>query len=129
VECAYGNQWLAHRRRIQEPGDESDPCTGEATSLGKTTDGRRLLITFILRDADQLIRVISARDMRQSFSVTDDSLGLDEFHHPPIRILPAVAGLFITAERCASIPVRIVDIDGARAQIGGHLPCVVKILR
>jgi hypothetical protein len=66
--------------------------------------------------------------VRQSFSVADDSFGLDEFHHPPIRIFPAVAGLFIAAERCESVPVRIVDIDGARAQIGGHLPCVVKIL-
>jgi uncharacterized DUF497 family protein len=34
-------------------------------ALGKTIDGRRLRITFTLRDADQLIRVISARDMHR----------------------------------------------------------------
>ncbi len=34
-------------------------------ALGKTNEGRRLHITFTLRDADQLIRVISARDMRR----------------------------------------------------------------
>jgi uncharacterized DUF497 family protein len=34
-------------------------------TLGKTNDGRRLHITFTLRDADQLIRVISARDMHR----------------------------------------------------------------
>ena len=32
-------------------------------ALGKTIEGRRLHITFTLRNADQLIRVISARDM------------------------------------------------------------------
>ena len=34
-------------------------------ALGKTNDGRKLHITFTLRDADQLIRVISARDMHR----------------------------------------------------------------
>jgi uncharacterized protein len=34
-------------------------------ALGKTIEGRRLHITFTLRDADQLIRVISARDMHR----------------------------------------------------------------
>jgi uncharacterized protein len=33
-------------------------------SLGKSHEGRRLHITFTLRDADQLIRVISARDIQ-----------------------------------------------------------------
>jgi uncharacterized DUF497 family protein len=33
--------------------------------LGKTNEGRRLHITFTLRDADQLVRVISARDMHR----------------------------------------------------------------
>lgn len=32
-------------------------------ALGITADGRRLHVTFTLRDADTLIRVISARDM------------------------------------------------------------------
>src|SRR5271156_3704932 len=32
-------------------------------ALGKTNEGRRLHITFTLRDAGQLVRVISARDM------------------------------------------------------------------
>ena len=34
-------------------------------ALGKTIDGRRLHITFTPRDADRLIRVISARDMHR----------------------------------------------------------------
>ena len=34
-------------------------------ALGKTNEGRRLHITFTLRDADQFIRVISARDMHR----------------------------------------------------------------
>jgi uncharacterized protein len=34
-------------------------------ALGKTHDGRRLHISFTLRDADRFIRVISARDMHR----------------------------------------------------------------
>ena len=34
-------------------------------ALGKTDDGRRLHITFTLRQSGQLIRVISARDMHR----------------------------------------------------------------
>jgi uncharacterized DUF497 family protein len=34
-------------------------------ALGKTNDRRQLHITFTLRDADQFIRVISARDMHR----------------------------------------------------------------
>jgi uncharacterized DUF497 family protein len=34
-------------------------------ALGKTIDGRRLHITFTLRDDGKLIRVISARDMHR----------------------------------------------------------------
>ena len=34
-------------------------------ALGKTDEGRTLHITFTLRQADQLIRVISARDMHR----------------------------------------------------------------
>jgi uncharacterized protein len=34
-------------------------------ALGKTNDRRLLHITFTLRDADQFIRVISARDMHR----------------------------------------------------------------
>jgi uncharacterized DUF497 family protein len=34
-------------------------------TLGKTNEGRRLHITFTLRDSDPLIRVISARDMHR----------------------------------------------------------------
>ena len=34
-------------------------------ALGKTNDGRKLHISFTLRDSDQLIRVISARDMHR----------------------------------------------------------------
>jgi uncharacterized DUF497 family protein len=34
-------------------------------ALGKTIEGRRLHITFTLRNADQLVRVISARDMHR----------------------------------------------------------------
>ena len=34
-------------------------------ALGKTNEGRRLHVTFTLRDDDQRIRVISARDMHR----------------------------------------------------------------
>jgi uncharacterized DUF497 family protein len=34
-------------------------------ALGKTHEGRRLHISFTLRDADRFIRVISARDMHR----------------------------------------------------------------
>jgi uncharacterized protein len=34
-------------------------------ALGKTNEGRKLHITFTLRDAHQLVRVISARDMHR----------------------------------------------------------------
>jgi uncharacterized protein len=34
-------------------------------ALGKTNEGRRPHITFTLRDAGQLVRVISARDMHR----------------------------------------------------------------
>ena len=34
-------------------------------ALGKTNEGRRLHITFTLRDAGRFIRVISARDMHR----------------------------------------------------------------
>jgi uncharacterized DUF497 family protein len=34
-------------------------------ALAKTNEGRKLHITFTLRDADQLVRVISARDMHR----------------------------------------------------------------
>jgi uncharacterized DUF497 family protein len=46
-----------------------DPRHSEAEprfhALGKTIEGRRLHITFTLRDAGQLIRVISAKDMHR----------------------------------------------------------------
>jgi uncharacterized DUF497 family protein len=46
-----------------------DPRHSEAErrfhALGKTHEERRLHITFTLRDAGQLIRVISARDMHR----------------------------------------------------------------
>jgi uncharacterized protein len=34
-------------------------------ALGKTNEARKLHITFTLKDADQLVRVISARDMHR----------------------------------------------------------------
>ena len=46
-----------------------DPRHSEAElrfhALGQTHEGRRLHITFTLRDAGQLIQVISARDMHR----------------------------------------------------------------
>jgi uncharacterized protein len=38
-------------------------------ALGKTIDGRRLHVTFTLRDGGSLIRVISARDMHRKEKV------------------------------------------------------------
>jgi uncharacterized DUF497 family protein len=34
-------------------------------ALGRSNEGRRLHITFTLRDSNQLVRVISARDMHR----------------------------------------------------------------
>jgi uncharacterized DUF497 family protein len=46
-----------------------DPVHSQAEpryhALGKTIDGRRLHVTFTLRDSGKLIRVISARDMHR----------------------------------------------------------------
>jgi uncharacterized DUF497 family protein len=46
-----------------------DPSHSEAEprfhALGKTNEGRRLHISFTLRDGGQFIRVISARDMHR----------------------------------------------------------------
>jgi uncharacterized DUF497 family protein len=46
-----------------------DPAHSQAEpryhALGKTIDGRRLHVTFTLRDGGKLIRVISARDMHR----------------------------------------------------------------
>lgn len=41
-------------------------------ALGKTDGGRRLHITFTLRQSGQLIRVISARDMHRKEKVVYD---------------------------------------------------------
>ena len=41
-------------------------------ALGKTDDGRTLHVTFTLRQSDQLIRVISARDMHRKERVIYD---------------------------------------------------------
>ena len=41
---------------------ETEPCFH---ALGKTNQGRKLHITFTLRDVGQLVRVISARDMHR----------------------------------------------------------------
>jgi uncharacterized DUF497 family protein len=35
-------------------------------ALGRTDDGRRLRITFTLREQGRLIRIISARDMQRT---------------------------------------------------------------
>jgi uncharacterized DUF497 family protein len=47
----------------------SDPKHSETEprfhALGATLEGRRLHLTFTLRNAEQLIRVISARDMHR----------------------------------------------------------------
>jgi uncharacterized DUF497 family protein len=49
--------------------DLPDPRHSEAElrfhALGKTSEGRRMHITFTLRDTGQFIRVISARDMHR----------------------------------------------------------------
>ena len=53
-----------------------DPRHGETElrfhALAKTNEGRRLHITFTLRDAGQFIRVISARDMHRKERVIYD---------------------------------------------------------
>ncbi len=48
-------------------GDES-----RFHALGRTQDGRKLLIAFTFRDQGRLIRVISARDMNRSERIRYD---------------------------------------------------------
>jgi len=47
------------------PGPRHSEAELRFHALGKTNAGRRLHITFTLRDAGQFIRVISARDMHR----------------------------------------------------------------
>lgn len=44
-------------------------------ALGRTVDGRRLHVTFTLRDEERRIRVISARDMHRKERVAYEAKG------------------------------------------------------
>lgn len=54
-----------HNKMLLLPDAKHNETDPRFHALGKTSDGRRLHITFTLRDADQLIRVVSARDMHR----------------------------------------------------------------
>jgi len=47
------------------PDSEHSHAESRIHALGRTTEGRRLHITFTLRHESELIRVISARDMHR----------------------------------------------------------------
>jgi len=60
AEEAFFNQPLLLLEDARHGDEES-----RYHALGKTNEGRRLHITFTLREAGKLIRVISARDMHR----------------------------------------------------------------
>jgi uncharacterized protein len=65
VSMAEAEQVFFNTPLLLLPDAKHDKTEPRFHALGKTIDGRRLHITFTLRDADQLIRVISARDMHR----------------------------------------------------------------
>jgi uncharacterized protein len=65
VSMAEAEQVFFNTPLLLLPDAKHDETEPRFHALGKTIDGRRLYITFTLRDADQLIRVISARDMHR----------------------------------------------------------------
>jgi hypothetical protein len=65
VSMAEAEQVLFNSPLVVPPDRRHSDALLRFHALGKTNDGRRLHITFTLRDAGQFIRVISARDMHR----------------------------------------------------------------
>jgi uncharacterized protein len=59
------NNGYDQRSRLMLPDPAHSQSEPRCYALGKTIDGRRLHLTFTLRDDGKLIRVISARDMHR----------------------------------------------------------------
>ena len=65
VSMAEAEQVLFNSPLVVLPDRRHSDAELRFHALGKTNDGRRLHITFTLRDAGQFIRVISARDLHR----------------------------------------------------------------
>jgi uncharacterized DUF497 family protein len=65
VSMAEAEQLFFSAPLLVVPDDKHSGTEPRFHALGKTNDGRKLHISFTLRDGDQLIRVISARDMHR----------------------------------------------------------------
>ena len=65
VSMAEAEQVLFNSPLVVLPDPRHSDAELRFHALGKTNDGRRLHITFTLRDAGQFIRVISARDLHR----------------------------------------------------------------
>jgi uncharacterized protein len=65
VSMAEAEQVFFNTSLLVLPDAKHNEIEPRFHALGKTMEGRRLHITFTLKDTDQLIRVISARDMHR----------------------------------------------------------------
>jgi uncharacterized DUF497 family protein len=65
VSAAEAEQVFFNAPLLVVPDDKHSGTEQRFHALGKTIDGRRLHISFTLRGSEQLIRVISARDMHR----------------------------------------------------------------
>ena len=65
VSTAEAEQVLFNSPLLIVPDAKHSETEPRFHALGKTHEGRRLHLSFTLRDADRLIRVISARDMHR----------------------------------------------------------------
>jgi uncharacterized protein len=65
VSMAEAEQVFFNSPLLVPPDPRHSEVERRFHALGNTNEGRRLHITFTLRDAGQFIRVISARDMHR----------------------------------------------------------------
>jgi uncharacterized protein len=65
VSMAEAEQVFFNAPLLVLPDAKHSETEPRVHALGRTHEGRRLHLSFTLRDGDQLIRVISARDMHR----------------------------------------------------------------
>jgi hypothetical protein len=65
VSMAEAEQVFFNSPLLVLPDPKHSAAEPRFHALGRTNDGRRLHISFALRESGQLIRVISARDMHR----------------------------------------------------------------
>jgi uncharacterized protein len=65
VSMAEAEQVFFNSPLLVLPDPKHSAAEPRFHALGRTNDGRRLHISFTLRESGQLIRVISARDMHR----------------------------------------------------------------